>query len=737
MLHKRIIYYILAAFVAGNLLLIYIQYNSTKNVNSLINGNEKVISELKIRTDLQELAKNITSVQNAVTGTLYTKDSSNLEVYRSKIKEVQHNIDNLQKISDDDTSVKYIDVLDPLVHEKLLLGKEVLDTFYASGKNAAEKLISSDRAKELNDSIRRVTHIIESSRQKLLASVTTSINNSGKKALSFSTTLIVLVLVSGAFLFWFIITVLQKQNHLILQLHKTDKKVREAVRVKENFLANMSHEIRTPVNAILGFTHLLERREFDNESKEYVQTIQKSGENLLAIVNDILDLSKIEAGMMRIESAPFNIRKLLEQIELMFKPKMIEKKLHFSIDVDETLPKILEGDGNRLTQILVNLVGNSLKFTATGSINIKITNSGENDNVVKTGIIVTDSGIGIEKEKLQHVFGRFQQAEDSVTRTYGGTGLGLSIVNDLVLLQNGNLYVESEKGVGTTFNIMIPYKISSSQLSQAFLNTDAVSKTPVFDKVNILVAEDNEINQSLLKHLFKSWNLSFDIANNGIEAVKKIIEKNYDLILMDVQMPVMDGYTATMEIRNKLKSDIPIIAMTAHAFSGEREKCIGYGMDDYISKPIREDELLGLIKKYASIKSSDNVKKLIPSISSGKAYKYINLQYMKEISRGNIDYEKTITEQFIDAIPNELHILEQSWHRYEVDRLRQSAHNMKTTVSVMGLNKLLENYLDFLEYGDLDENTFYVNYSQLQFICNEALEETKQFYKTLHVLALP
>lgn len=736
MLRKRIIYYILAAFVAGNLLLIYIQYNSTKNVNSLIDGNEKVTSELRIRTDLQELARNITSVQNAVTGTLYTKDSSNLELYRSKIKEVQHNIDNLQKISDDDTSVKYIDVLDPLVHEKLLLGKEVLDTLYISGRDAAEKLISSVRAKKLNDSIRTVTHIIESSRQKLLASVTSSINNSGKRALSFSTILIVLVLMSGSVLFWFIITVMQKQNHLILQLHETDKKVREAVRVKENFLANMSHEIRTPVNAILGFTHLLERKQLDDESKEYVQTMQKSGENLLTIVNDILDLSKIEAGMMRIESAPFNIRKLLEQIELMFKPKMIEKKLHFFIHVDETLPEILEGDGNRLTQILVNLVGNSLKFTTKGGIDIKITNAGEIDDMVKTGIIVTDTGIGIEKEKLHHIFGRFQQAEDSVTRTYGGTGLGLSIVNDLVLLQNGSLHVESEKEVGTTFNIMIPYKISSSRLRHVILNNDAVCDTPVFDKVNILVAEDNEINQSLLKHLFKIWNLSFDIANNGIEVVKKIEEKNYDLILMDVQMPAMDGYTATTEIRNKLKSDIPIIAMTAHAFSGEREKCISYGMDDYISKPISEDELLRLIKKYTSMTSSDDVKKLTPQISSEKVYKYINLQYMKEISRGNIDYEKTITEQFIEAMPGELNVLEQSWHNYEIEQLRQTAHNMKTTVSVMGLNKLIENYLDFLEYEDIDENSFYVNYSQLQFICNAALEEAKHFYKSLHSLAV-
>ena len=258
---------------------------------------------------------------------------------------------------------------------------------------------------------------------------------------------------------------------------------------------------------------------------------------------------------------------------------------------------------------------------------------------------------------------------------------------------------------------------------------------PVFDEVKVLIAEDNEINQSLLKHLFKNWNLSFDIACNGIEAVKKVGENKYDLILMDVQMPVMDGYTATVEIRNKLKLDIPIIAMTAHAFSGEREKCISYGMDDYISKPIREDELLGLIKHYSSAKSSSSGRVISSPTSSQKTYKYIDLQYMKEISRGNVDYEKTITEQFIEAMPKDLNVLEQSWHNYEIDRLRQSAHNMKTTVSVMGLNKLLEKYLDFLEYENLDENTFDVNYSSLRFICDEALEEAKQFYKTLHVLA--
>ena len=735
MLRKRIIYYILGAFIAGNLLLIYIQYNSTKNVNSLIDGNEKVINELKVRSDLQELARNIISIESKISGTLYTKDSSHLEGFGAKIKDVQHDIDNLQKISDDDTSVKYVDVLDPLVQKKLLFGKEVLDTLYISGKDAAEKLISSERAKELNDSIRLVTHIIESSRQKLIATVTSSINKSGKKALNFGTILIVFVLLSGSVLFWFIITVIQKQNQLILQLNATDKKVREAARVKENFLANMSHEIRTPVNAILGFTNLLRRKHFDGESKEYVQTIQKSGENLLAIINDILDLSKIEAGMMRIESAPFNIRKLLHSVELMFKPKMIEKKLQLFIDVDESLPEILEGDGNRLTQILMNLVGNSLKFTTKGNITIKINNAGSIDNTIKTGIIVTDTGIGIEKEKLQYIFERFQQAEDSVTRKYGGTGLGLSIVKDLVLLQNGNLTVESEPGIGTTFNIMIPYKISFEQSTPSFNKVNTIKSQTDFDSVSILIVEDNEINQTLLRHLFRNWNLHSDMAGNGIEALKKIETNKYDLILMDIQMPEMDGYTATMEIRNELKLNIPIVAMTAHAFPGEREKCLSYGMNEYISKPIRENVLLRLIKQFTMPGFSDDIQKLSRSESAEIIYKYINLQYMKEISRGNIEYEKTITEQFIRAIPVELNILEQSWQNNDINQLRQSAHNMKTTISVMGLNELLENYLDSFEYENPDKETFQYKFSSLKFICCAALEEAKHFYTTLHVLS--
>ncbi len=728
---KKIIYYILAAFIVGNLLLIYIQYNSAKNTNNLIQGNEKVLKEFSVSSNLKELEKDIIAIESNIRGTITTNDSSYIEGLETKITAVENSLRQLQKISDDDNSVKYIDGLDKLVHEKLLFSRQILDSFHVAGKSAAENLIETQLGIRLTDSITNITLLIDSSRQKLLTKVTRLIDESGKKAQQFGTVLIALVLISGLGLFWYIINTLRKQNQLIQELNISEKKVRAAAQVKENFMANMSHEIRTPMNAILGFTNLLQRKNFDGESKEYIQTIQKSGENLLAIINDVLDLSKIEAGMMRIESAPFSIRGLVHSIEIMFTVKADEKQLRISSFVDESLPDTLEGDATRLTQILVNLIGNALKFTGKGSIEIKITNEGLKDNEIKTGITVSDTGIGIEKEKMKTIFERFQQAEDSVTRKYGGTGLGLSIVNDLVLLQNGSVAVESEPGIGSTFRIIIPYKIATEQNNTTAALKNVAAIQFALNNICILVVEDNKINQSLIHHLFHNWQLKFDMVNNGREAIDILLTKNYNLILMDIQMPEMDGYTATQEIRNKLKLETPIIAMTAHALAGEREKCLSYGMNEYISKPIREEQLHKLITQFTHIKAPDVLQeKQIGDAGAGQ-YKYINLQYMKEVSNGNTEYEKTVTGQFIEAIPDDLLALESAWRHHAINELKQLAHNMKTTVSVMGLNEVLQPYLDAIEYENLNEEVFRNKFLSVKSICDASVEEAKQFCSTL------
>jgi len=726
---KRIIYFLLAAFIAGNAILIYIQYNSAKNIDILIGGNEKVLAEINLTNTLRELNREVASMQAKKTGSESKTDTAGFEGTKLKLSNIQSAIDNLQKISDDDTSVRYVDVLDQLVHEKLNYLKVASGNVLVPVNNSTNLNIDTVREKTLNDSIRLVTHTIENSRQRILSKVTSEIDRSGKKALSLGTALIIIVLICGAILFWFIITAIKKQNLLIRKLDNSEKEVRKAAKVKENFIANMSHEIRTPLNAIIGFADLLKRKENDEEAGEYVQTIRHAGENLLNIINDILDLSKIEAGMMRIEAAPFNIRELLNSIEVMFRPKAFEKGLQLSLSVEETIPDTLEGDATRLTQILVNLIGNAIKFTPGGSISVTITNEGMDRGFIRTGISIIDTGIGVEKEKLEYIFERFQQAEDSVARKFGGTGLGLSIVKDLVLLQQGTINIESEPGMGTTFQLVLPYKIPLSRAKNNH-RSEVVSKSmPDFADVLILVVEDNEINQSLIKHLFKNWKLEFELVKNGEDAIEKLKKKKYDLILMDIQMPVMDGYSTTLEIRHNLNLDTPIIAMTAHAMEGEREKCLDYGMDEYISKPIREELLSKLIAQYTVYTPDPDQEFLKPIIP--RVYQYINLEYMKEVSQGNKEYEQTVTEQFMEAIPLDLAAIEKGWKDHDADVVKKTAHNMKTSISVMGLNEILQPCLDALEYEHLNETQFQQRFSFLNFICKNAFSETRSFMATL------
>ena len=730
---KHLIYYILSGFVIGTLLLIFIQYNTSKNISTLIGGNEKLLNEFKVSNLLKDLEKDIITVESKIRGTVNTKDTIHIEGLEKKIQQIEGELRQLQKISDNDTSVKYIDELDYMVHEKLKISHQILDSFNIAGKIAAENLIASQRGKRLTDSITATVYKIDSTRKNLLKNITTTIDKSGSNALQFSTILIALVLMSAGVLFWYIINTIRRQITLINDLNISEKKEKKSAQIKENFMANMSHEIRTPLNAILGFTHLLQRKKLDDETKQYLQTIDKSGENLLNIINDILDFSKIEAGMMRIEAAPFSVRALLHSVEAIFKLKAKEKQLQFSISIDESLPDLLEGDATRLTQILVNLIGNSLKFTQEGNITVQIGNGGKKGDGVITSIVVTDTGIGIDKDKINAVFERFEQADDAVTRKFGGTGLGLSIVKDLVLLQHGTIHAESAPGKGTSIHITLPYKIAVHELGNNLSAENNIPQATDFNHSRILVAEDNEINQSLIKHLFKEWQIEYDIVTNGKDVIDILTlhPQKYNLILMDIQMPKMDGYTATQEIRNELKLTIPIIATTAHALAGEREKCFGYGMNEYISKPINTDQLYHLISQFIKTNKIIDKQKSKDFKHSNNVYQYINLAYMREVSAGNIEYEKTVTRQFIEVISLDLIDIETAWKHNDVNSLRQLVHNIRTTVSVMGLNEKLDPYLETMEYNDLTEQSFQHNISSITSICNEALKEAREFYASL------
>jgi len=372
------------------------------------------------------------------------------------------------------------------------------------------------------------------------------------------------------------------------------EKAEESTKLKESFLANMSHEIRTPMNAIIGFSDILSKRPLGDQEREYVQTIKTAGENLVNIINDILDISKIEAGMMAFEEVTFSVKEMFKSLHVMLMAKAKEKHLELMFVCDEDMPEILLGDPTRLTQIIINLAGNAIKFTQAGSVVVhaKVLKNNPAENAILE-FSIQDTGIGILPDKLVHIFERFRQAESNTTRKYGGTGLGLSIAKQLVELQGGTLTVTSEFKIGSLFSFSIPYKKTLEILHEP----EAIAKNYNMEdlaKLNILVVEDNLLNVKLILSLFSEYNLKIVVAENGSVGVEKLKEHNgvdsltapFDIILMDMEMPVMNGYEATTIIRNELNSTIPIIAMTAHAMAGEREKCLSLGMNDYISKPI-------------------------------------------------------------------------------------------------------------------------------------------------------
>ena len=446
------------------------------------------------------------------------------------------------------------------------------------------------------------------------------------------------------------LTDFSEQRKLLNELGKAREIAEKSVETKERFMANMSHEIRTPMNALIGFANLLERTPLDEKQSEFVQTIRKAGQNLMTLINDLLDFSKIEAGMLRIEATPFDLNALIASVEVLFKPKAEEKRLTFDVKTTRRIPQNIIGDPTRVMQIMINLLSNAFKFTERGYVALTTELFDDNVNFSTIKITVKDTGIGIEKEELGRVFERFQQAQDDTTRLYGGSGLGLAIVKSLAEAMGGFVEVDSKVGFGSTFSVILPFKkteiipvLDQNVHSNAVFNGNSNAKlnthlnpnnakpqpttsnskkgTPQYKtdfspqntvktlnnsgeqekKQRILVVEDNPMNQRLAALLLSDWGYEFDIVEDGKEAINSLQNADYQLVLMDVQLPIMDGYEATSVIRNELKNNIPIIATTAHALKGEREKCLEMGMNDYISKPLQEDAVLAIIQKWLMV----------------------------------------------------------------------------------------------------------------------------------------
>ncbi len=367
----------------------------------------------------------------------------------------------------------------------------------------------------------------------------------------------------------------------------------EAVKSKQQFLSNMSHEIRTPMNAIIGFTKVVLKTDLSAKQNEYITAIKTSGDALIVLINDILDLAKVDSGKMTFEQTPFKIALSISAMLHLFETKIQEKNLVLIKEYDYRIPEVLVGDPVRLHQIILNLMSNAVKFTTKGKITVRVHLLNENEEQATIEFAVSDTGIGIAENKIATIFENFQQATNDTSRLFGGTGLGLAIVKQLVESQGGTTQVISKLNEGSTFSFTLSFKKTpaDAEILQGVEDSDSYQEEPEIKNIKVLVVEDIALNQLLMMTILEDFGFECDIAANGLLAIEKLEAKSYDIILMDLQMPEMNGFEATDYIRNTMNSKIPIIALTADVTTVDLSKCTAVGMNDYISKPVDEQLL--------------------------------------------------------------------------------------------------------------------------------------------------
>ncbi|HMH23308.1 MAG TPA: PAS domain S-box protein [Puia sp.] len=482
-----------------------------------------------------------------------------------------------------------------------------------------------------------------------------------------------------------IATDITERVHDQQELVRAMKDAEEARGLQEQFLANMSHEIRTPMNGIQGMTNLLLDTTLTEQQKEFAVIIKRSVSNLLVIINDILDFSKIKAGKLTIEKIDFSLKDVVGNACAIFEHRLNKKGLGMQVEIDPKVPDLLKGDPHRLNQVLINLVGNAQKFTEHGYIRLEIKPENMSKGKVVLAFAVSDTGIGIPEESQPFIFENFSQAGQDISRKYGGTGLGLSICRQLLRLQGGDISVTSKPGEGSTFSFDIPYEYEEREGKSRPAHTNAYDYDHLLKGRRVLIAEDNEINQKLIDHVLKKVGAVVDIVANGEEAVKRLQDSRYDLIVMDLQMPVMDGYAATKYIRTVLKIQTPIIAMTANALKGERLRCLGVGMNDYMSKPF---EFMELYRRISALLNDTGGHVAQPAGMNKTGSKAYDLGLLEEI--GDREYFVDMLNAFLVQLPEELKELQVAAGQQDFDRVYFMAHKLKGSTGMLQASTLME-----------------------------------------------
>ena len=497
----------------------------------------------------------------------------------------------------------------------------------------------------------------------------------------------------------------------------------DSVKAKQQFLSNMSHEIRTPMNAIIGFTKVVLKTELTAKQREYLQAIKISGDALIVLINDILDLAKVDSGKMTFEKIPFKMSVSLSAMIHLFDIKSQEKNVSLIKEYDPNIPEVLIGDPVRLHQIILNLVSNAVKFTSEGKIVVSVKLVKETSDTVIIEFAVSDTGIGIQDSKLTTIFENFQQASSGTSRLYGGTGLGLAIVKQLVEGQNGTIKVQSIFNKGSVFSFQLPFEKTN-------MDADGIAEIEEVNieiqNINVLVVEDIALNQLLMRTLLEDFGFGCDIASNGQIAIDKMAKLQYHIILMDLQMPVMNGFETTKYIRNTLKNNIPIIALTADVTTADLAKCNAVGMDDYIAKPVNERLLYSKIVKILEKKNQIKDENEIQKISKTRC---TDLNYLVQRTKANPALMSEMILLYLEQTPPLISTMKKSFKDKDWTMLYATVHKLIPSFSIVGINpdfEIIAKKIQEFAHQQLDEADILTMVTQIETICLQACTELEE-----------
>jgi signal transduction histidine kinase/CheY-like chemotaxis protein len=601
------------------------------------------------------------------------------------------------------------------LQRKLAFERSLIDVYAAKGKSAASAMLISEEALFLKRSLADQSETIYKAALDGVAKMNARLEADRGAIISLDYAMphlisFIFLLIAGFILFNILQAIRLNKN-----LQEAVEKEKKAQQVKDQFMDNMTHELRSPLNSVLGYTNLLLRTPLDGDQAKFVKSIRTSGELLLNVINEELDFSKVKSGYIHFSNDPFSFGDQMNSLSDIVRDNITEKGLVFECIVDHEIPDTLKGDSGKLLQVLLNLTSNAIKFTSEGRITVKATCKEKTQDKITVAISVADTGMGIPQDKLPHIFERFFQVEGGVGKTHSGTGLGLSITREMLALQGGTIKVDSESGKGTTFHVEIPYEIHRELDGEdGDVGGDDNTRMKLPHSMKVLVVDDNTMNRELVAFILRDFGVKYTLVPGGHEALSLLAREQFDVVLMDLQMPGMDGKETTRRLRQELKCEVPVIALSAYVQTQEKQRCLEAGMDAYLTKPVNEKDLYETLEIYA------------PAVAPVT----VDTAYLKNIAKGNIEYIETVILKVADRLPREIEELKNAIYENNHEKVNILAHDMKTTFAVLGVSPAVAEPLRFLESWKMSTKNVAVASKMLEVIETVGGEVTLQILDT-------